>query len=139
MKILSIKVEHFRCLSDETVNFNDYTCLVGPNGGGKSTVLNALNVFFRETKAGSTNLITLSKEDFFEKDTAKPIRITLTFGDLNQQAKEDLKDYVRHDQLVVTATAIWNEATQSAPVSQHGQRLAMKDFAPFLGPKVMVS
>ncbi len=48
---------------------------------------------FREAKAGSTNLLTLAKEDFFDKDTSKPIRITVTFGDLNQQAKDDLKDY----------------------------------------------
>jgi energy-coupling factor transporter ATP-binding protein EcfA2 len=131
MKIKSVRIEHFRCLQDEKVEFGDYTCLVGPNGAGKSTVLNALNVFFREAKAGATNLVTLSKEDFFDKDTTKPIRITVTFGDLSAEAKDDLKDYVRHDALVVTAVANWNEATQSATVSQHGQRMAMKDFALF--------
>lgn len=131
MKIVSARIEHFRCLNDETVKFGDYTCLVGPNGAGKSTVLNALNVFFREAKAGATNLLTLSKEDFFEKDITKPIRITVTFGDLSAEAKEDLRDYVRHDTLVVTAVAKWSEATQSATVSQHGQRMAMTAFAPF--------
>jgi len=131
MKIKSVRIEHFRCLKDETVRFGDYTCLVGPNGAGKSTVLNALNVFFREAKAGATNLLTLSKEDFFDKDTTKPIRITVTFGDLSAQAKDDLKDYVRHDALVVTAVASWSEATQSATVTQHGQRMAMREFAPF--------
>ncbi len=131
MKILSVRIECFRCLKDETVNFSDYTCLVGPNGGGKSTVLNALNVFFRESKAGSTNLVALSKEDFFEKDTTVPIRITVTFGHLPDQAKEDLRDYVRQEKLVVTAVARWDEGTQSANVTQHGLRMAMTEFAPF--------
>ena len=131
MKLLSAKIENFRCLKEETINFSDYTCLVGPNGAGKSTVLNALNVFFREAKAGSTNLLTLSKEDFHDKDTSRPIRITVTFGDLSEQAKTDLKDYVRHDKLVVTAVATWNEGTQAALVVQHGLRMAMTDFAPF--------
>ena len=131
MKLLSVRIENFRCLQDETVNFGDYTCLVGPNGAGKSTVLNALNVFFREAKSGSTNLLALSKEDFREKDTTKPIRITVTFGDLSEDAKEDLKGYVRQDRLVVTAIATWNEVSQSAVVAQHGSRLAMKDFAAF--------
>jgi energy-coupling factor transporter ATP-binding protein EcfA2 len=129
MKIISIKIENFRCLKNETVKFDDYTCLVGPNGAGKSTVLNALNVFFREAKSGSTNLVSLSKEDFHEKSTTDPIRITVTFGDLSQAAKDDLKDYVRHDQLVVSAIATWNETAQIAIVTQHGSRLAMKEFA----------
>jgi len=131
MKLLSAKIENFRCLRSETVNFSDYTCLVGPNGAGKSTVINALNVFFREAKAGSTNLLTLSKEDFCDKDTSQPIRITVTFGDLSDQAKADFKDYVRHDKLVVTAVATWNEGVQAATVVQHGLRMAMTDFAPF--------
>ncbi len=131
MKLLSARIENFRCLENETVNFGDYTCLVGPNGAGKSTVLNALNVFFREPKSGSTNLVALSKEDFHGKDTSKPIRITVTFGDLGQDAKADLKDYVRQDRLVVTAIATWDEPSQSADVVQHGSRLAMKDFARF--------
>jgi putative ATP-dependent endonuclease of OLD family len=33
---------------DETISFDDCTCLVGPNGAGKSTVLSALNVFFQD-------------------------------------------------------------------------------------------
>jgi energy-coupling factor transporter ATP-binding protein EcfA2 len=131
MKIVSVKIENFRCLKNETVSFDDYTCLVGPNGAGKSTVLNALNVFFRESKSGSTNLVSLSKEDFHDKNTNDPIRITVTFGSLSDAAKTDLKDYVRHDQLVVSAVATWNETAQGAVVAQHGSRLAMAEFAPY--------
>lgn len=59
MKIASVRIQNFRSFLDETVEFDDYTCLVGPNGSGKSTVLTALNIFFRETENASTNLVEL--------------------------------------------------------------------------------
>lgn len=130
MKINSVRIEHFRCFEDETINFGDYTCFVGANGSGKSTVLNALNVFFRE-KGSSTNLQSLMEEDFFKRDTTKPIRITVTFGDLSKEAEEDLKGYVRQGQLVVTAVAKWDADDGTAEVTQYGSRLGMKTFAPF--------
>ena len=45
MRIDSVRMENFRSFEDATVPFNNYACLVGPNGVGKSTVLTALNVF----------------------------------------------------------------------------------------------
>jgi len=131
MKIKSIRIENFRSFKDETIELDDYTCLVGPNGAGKSNVLNALNVFFRETESSSLDLLNLGAEDFHGKDTSKPIRITVTFSDLSAEAKTDLKDYVRQDKLVVCAVAEWNAAEQTAEVVQHGMRAAMKDLAPF--------
>jgi len=83
MKIKSLRIKNFRSFADVTIPFNDYTCLVGPNGVGKSTVLYALNVFFRETANSSTDLTQLSAEDFHQKDTADPIEITITFTDLD--------------------------------------------------------
>jgi predicted ATP-dependent endonuclease of OLD family len=44
MKVLSVRIENFRWFKDEPIEFNDYNCLVGPNGSGKLTVVNALNV-----------------------------------------------------------------------------------------------
>ena len=87
MKIESVRIENFRSFKDETVFLDDYTCLVGPNGGGKSTVLCALNVFFRESENSSTDVVNLSAEDFHQKITDEPIRITVTFVDLNAQAQ----------------------------------------------------
>jgi putative ATP-dependent endonuclease of OLD family len=131
MKIKSIHIENFRSFQDETIEFGDYNCLVGPNGAGKSTVLNALNIFFRESKSSPVDLLELSKEDFHYNDTSKPVRITVTFVELSANAKDVLKDYIRHDQLVVMAVAHWSEENQSAPVVQKGLRLAMNEFAPF--------
>jgi predicted ATP-dependent endonuclease of OLD family len=128
MKISSVRIQNFRAFLDETINFDDYTCLVGPNGSGKSTVLTALNIFFRETENATTNLVELSREDFHQYETNQPVKITVTFTDLSAEAEEDLKGYARQGKLIVSAVAEWNEKTQSAQVLQFGDRLGIEDF-----------
>ena len=39
MKIESIYIKNFRCFKEDTIFFDDYTCLVGANGAGKSTLI----------------------------------------------------------------------------------------------------
>ncbi len=116
---------------DTQICFDDYTCLVGSNGAGKSGVLTALNVFFRNTASSVTSVNALSEEDFHHRNTAAPVKITLTFGELSDAAKDALRLYVRHGQLSVLAKAVWDEDTRSAVVKQFGARLVMKKFAPF--------
>lgn len=129
MNIASVRIQNFRSFQDQTVPMDKYSCFVGPNGAGKSTVLSALNIFFQDASGSATNVRELEEEDFHNKQTQSPIRITVTFSDLSDAAKEELKDYVRQDQLIVSAEAVWNADTDSAPVKQRGQRLGMKEFA----------
>ena len=131
MRIHSVRIENFRSFKDERVLFNDYACLVGPNGAGKSNVLTALNVFFRESDGTPTDLGKLDQEDFHYKNTDNPIKITVTFTDLSEEAKEDFSDYVRQDLLVVSAEATFDKAAGEAEVKQYGQRLGMRAFVPF--------
>jgi energy-coupling factor transporter ATP-binding protein EcfA2 len=131
MRLSSVRIQNFRAFADQTIHFNSYTCLVGPNGGGKSTVLQALNVFFQESSHSKTDLLKLEKEDFHHKDAANPVVITVTFEDLSTDAQEDLKDYYRQGKLIVSAKAEWNEEDKYAQVIQYGLRLGMADFKPF--------
>ena len=131
MQIESVHIENFRSYKDETVPFNNYACLVGPNGAGKSTVLTALNVFFRESENTPTDLSRLELEDFHCKNTEIPIRITVTFCNLSEEAQDDFSDYVRQGRLVVTAAATFDEASGTAQVKQFGQRLGMTALRPF--------
>ena len=131
MRIDSVRIENFRSFEDGTVPFNNYACLVGPNGVGKSTVLTALNVFFREFENTPTDLSQLEQEDFHFRNTAVPIRITVTFADLSEEAQDDFSDYVRQGTLVVTADATFNGANGKAQVKQYGQRLGMTALRPF--------
>jgi putative ATP-dependent endonuclease of OLD family len=131
MRLSSVRIQNFRAFSDQTIHFNGYTCLVGPNGGGRSTVLQALNVFFQESSHSKTDLLKLEKEDFHHKDATNPVVITVTFEDLSTDAQEDLKDYYRQGKLIVSANAEWNEEDKYAQVIQYGLRLGMADFKPF--------
>lgn len=131
MKIESVQIENFRSFKDETINLDDYNCFVGANGSGKSTVLYALNVLFRQFKDSQTDLTKLSEEDFHHKNTDKPVRITVTFTDLSEKAKEDLSHYVRQDKLIVIAIAKFNKSTGTAEVEQHGIRMGFEEFKVF--------
>ncbi|MFA5699927.1 MAG: AAA family ATPase [Desulfuromonas sp.] len=60
MKISQVKITNFRGYKDEkAIDLNDLTVFVGKNDVGKSTVLEALDVFFNEGKG----VIKLDKED----------------------------------------------------------------------------
>lgn len=130
MFIENVKIENFRSFENETVNFDRYSCMVGTNGAGKSSILTALNVFFREAHPSfDTNVLT--EEDFYNRNTSDPAVITVTFSGLSEDAEKDLSTYVRHGKLVVTAKANFSPDTGQAKVEQFGQRLVMKEFAPF--------
>lgn len=131
MKIKSVRIQNFRSFEDQTIEFDDYTCLVGANGSGKSTVLHALNVFFREMQTPGLQSTFLSEEDFHHKNTNAPIVITVTFTDPNEEAQRDFTHYFRLGQLLVSAVAQFDTNTRTAEVKQFGQRLAMTAFAPF--------
>ena len=131
MKIKSIRIENFRSFIDQEFNLNRYSCFVGPNGAGKSTVLCALNVFFKEQDSSATDTSKLCDEDYFARKTDKPIRITVTFDDLSEKAKMELADYVRQNELIVSAEAIFDGETGLGYVRHFGQRLGMAEFRPF--------
>lgn len=131
MKIETIRIENFRAFKDETIQIDNYTTFVGPNGVGKSTVFHALNLFFRQSKDSQTDLIKLSASDFHHFNTKDDIKVTVTFHELSDKAKEDLSDYVRQDKLIVTAIAKYDPVTEKAEVRQFGNRIGMEEFRKF--------
>jgi predicted ATP-dependent endonuclease of OLD family len=82
MKIKKLKIKNFRSYNDEiTIEFNDLTAFVGKNDIGKSTILEALDVFFNEGKGS----VKLDKDDINKKsfkDGDNEIIITVCFEDL---------------------------------------------------------
>lgn len=131
MRIETVAINNLRCIKQSVAHLDPYTCFVGPNGAGKSTVLCALNIFFRNIDSAPTDLASLVAQDFHLQDVAEPIEITVTFVDLNDDAKLDFKEYVRQDKLVISAIARFNPATGKAEVKQYGQRLGMELLKPF--------
>lgn len=52
MKIKRLSIKNFRAYKDEaTIDFDDLTAIVGPNDIGKSTILEALEIFFNESSS----------------------------------------------------------------------------------------
>ena len=128
MHIESLRIQNFRSFVDETILFDDFNSIVGENGAGKSNVLMALNILFRNSKVDNFNLLNLKEDDFHNKNIEQPIKISATFVGLSDDAKADLKDYVRQDKLVVSAKAVWIAGSLSASVNQFGERLGFSEF-----------
>lgn len=82
MKIKTIKLKNFRCYKDEvSIDFGNLTAFVGKNDIGKSTVLEALDIFFNESKG----IIKLDKDDINKQalaDGENEIVISACFEEL---------------------------------------------------------
>lgn len=56
MKIHSLKLKNFRGYKDElSISFGDLTAFVGRNDVGKSTILEALDIFLNDGKGSASD------------------------------------------------------------------------------------
>lgn len=82
MKLQAVKIKNFRGYREEvTIYIDDLTVIVGKNDIGKSTILEALDIFFNEGKG----VVKLDKDDINKSalaDDDKDIFITCVFTDL---------------------------------------------------------
>jgi len=82
MRIDKIRIENFRSYQDEiTIDLDDLNVFVGKNDIGKSTVLEALDIFFNENKG----VIKIDKDDVnkpSKKDANTEIKISVVFSNL---------------------------------------------------------
>ena len=85
MKLERIKIKNFRGYRDEViVDCDDMTVLVGPNDVGKSTILEALDIFFNEGKG----VIKLDRSDLnvdARKEGCTDMEISCVFSDLPEK------------------------------------------------------
>ena len=80
MKLVSITLKNFRCYKDEKrIEFGDFTSIIGRNDIGKSTILEALEIFFNnESVKIDNNDCSISAAD-------KTIEITCEFSELPER------------------------------------------------------
>lgn len=82
MKIKSLKINNFRCYKNETcIKFENLTAIIGKNDAGKSTILEALDIFFHDGKG----VVKLDKDDINRSKRAagdNDIKISICFTDL---------------------------------------------------------
>ena len=75
MRLISLQVENFRCyVAPISVRFNDLTALVGRNDVGKSSLMDALAIFFATTDP--------DKDDASKSGDPKLMRISCEFDQL---------------------------------------------------------
>ena len=79
MKLCKVILKNFRSYENQTFYINDLNVIIGKNDIGKSTILEALNIFFGEAKASKDDINKLngssemSIECSFQVDGKKPI------------------------------------------------------------------
>lgn len=132
MYIYRLKIKNFRSIKSQEIEFQDYNIFVGPNSSGKSTFLNALNVFFGEIRI-------FTEDDFWNRNTSEPIEIAVTFSRFSEAAEEMFKHYIRHGQMTVTAEVVCT-GEGDFRLAMYGERLVYPEFALFFQlPKSPVS
>jgi len=89
MKIEKLVLENFRSYKEEiTINFNDLNVFVGRNDIGKSTLLEALDIFFNENKG----VVKIDKDDINKQSADEgntEIKISVVFGNLPNELTID--------------------------------------------------
>jgi predicted ATP-dependent endonuclease of OLD family len=95
MIITNLSVRNLRCLRSVDIPIDPLTALLGRNGAGKSCILHAIGLFY-DTAAS------VSEEDFYNRDTTRPIEITVTYGHLHPDELDEFSSYVSNAVLIVT-------------------------------------
>ena len=82
MKLKEVRIRNFRCYKDEvSISIDDLTALVGKNDSGKSTIMDALDIFFNE---GAPD-----KDDASKFGNPNDLTITCVFSDLPESVVLD--------------------------------------------------
>ena len=119
MIISSVRVQNYRSIYDQQLQCDELTALVGPNGAGKSAFLQAMELFYAPSPS-------VSEDDFYARDTEKPLRITLTFGGLSSDEKKRFQKYVTGEELQVSRVISSGGGKDAA--KYHGFCLGNRDF-----------
>lgn len=124
MKIKYIKLKNFRGYKDETkIDFDDLTVFVGKNDSGKSTILEALDIFINDGKG----TIKIDKNDvnvLSSKEGDLETSITIVFSDLPEKIVIDSS----------VETTLENEYL----LNEDGDLEIIKKFSNGSGPKVWI-
>ena len=82
-RIRHILIENFRAIKNfEWFPSPGVNCLVGAGDSGKSTILDAIDCCL-----GARRSMPFNDADFFEMDVSKPLRISITLGELDDSLK----------------------------------------------------
>ena len=82
MKLTSLRIRNLRCYKDEiNIDFEEITALIGRNDAGKSTIMDALDIFLNESNP--------DKHDACKSGDPKDLAIICVFSDLPDEVVID--------------------------------------------------
>ena len=96
MRISQLEIKNFRAIEYFSGNIDDLTVFIGPNGGGKSSILHAINWLFD----GKVR----DDDDFFKhpaNGVADEMSVTITFEGLTPSDRQAFGKYARGEQMVL--------------------------------------
>lgn len=100
MHISFIRIKNYRGIKCDSFEASPFTCIIGENNAGKSTILLGTSLFFTGTK--------LNRSDFYNENDAIQIEVTFTDIDvkdinrLSEEHRERINDLVIDNKLVLT-------------------------------------
>jgi predicted ATPase len=100
MQISFVKIKNYRGIKEDSFEASSFTCIIGENNAGKSSILLALSLFFSGTA--------LSKSDFYNIE--EPIEIEITFSNIDEkdierlslEHRDRIKEIIENDQMILT-------------------------------------
>ena len=107
MQVKELQIQHFRGFSNLVVRPKGHVVVMGEPGAGRSDLLEAL----ARVLGNSPNRTRSTTElDFHNRDTSRPIKITLTIGELDEETQQDFLDHLEfwdnaEDRLVLETEA----------------------------------
>jgi len=119
MELVRMQLSHLRSLLDVHIEVGPVTALVGRNGAGKSSVVRALQLFY-------TTGPRVTAEDFYARDTSKPIELELTWGNLLPAEIQEFGSHIQGDELTVTKVIEWRDGR--AQERYYGSALQCEGF-----------
>jgi predicted ATP-dependent endonuclease of OLD family len=100
MHISFVKIKNYRGIKQDGFEASPFTCAIGENNAGKSTILLASSLFFSGTA--------LNKSDFYNNE--EPIEIEITFNEIDEKDvrrlildhRERINEIIENGSLVLT-------------------------------------
>lgn len=121
MRLKRAEISNYRSIKQATIDLGDQTRLIGGNGCGKSSVINALNLFYAPAKT------TVTVDDFFARDETKEIEIALTFHEFSEQEKETFKGHI-NESGELRVSRVFSATGGKSNGKYHGVQLAYPAF-----------
>src|SRR4051794_18387979 len=103
MLIERIEIKNYRSLRSVDLTCGDPTspesrsllAILGRNGGGKSSILYALDIFYDVSAQ-------INEEDCYARNPTNEIMIRVTYGNLRAEERREFQSYIENDRLIVT-------------------------------------